>query len=230
MEEPVIELIDFNEPIDGQISVRDIHWSQDAINLREFLREKLSSFGLIQKILVFNAEIAGLWYGYVNFYSPRVAKKVHDTFEDSPLEIESHPCKMNMSRNPHHKNRRLLLYQCNDLANYYLGFNGWTSEILYHQLENSTESEQKYATAVKLSFKDFKDHFVEGVGMSVAKFKNLEEKMSEMRMVQKNSKSAALLNAFSKVIIVLVHIGKSHNKYPVNFLIKYFFLFFIHYR
>ena len=229
MEEPVIELIDFNEPIDGQISVRDIHWSQDAINLREFLREKLSSFGLIQKILVFNAEIAGLWYGYVNFYSPRVAKKVHDTFEDSPLEIENHPCKMNMSRNPHHKNRRLLLYQCNDLANYYLGFNGWTSEILYHQLENSTESEQKYATAVKLSFKDFKDQFVEGVGMSVAKFKNLEEKMSEMRVVQKNSKSAALLNAFSKVIIVLVHIGKSHNKYPVIFLIKYF-LFFIHHR
>ena len=209
--EPVIELIDFKEPIDGQISVRDIKWSQDEIALRELLRERLSSYGLIHKILVFNAERAGLWYGYVNFYSPRAANKVYDTFEHIPLVIESHPCKLSKSRNPH-KNRKLLLHQCNELANYYLGFNGWNSEILYHRLENSMESEHKYATAVKISFKDFKDHFVEGVGMSVAKFKNIEEKLSEMRVVQKNSKSAALLNAFSKVIIVLVHVGDDKTK------------------
>ena len=99
--EPVIELIDFKEPIDGQISVRDIKWSQDEIALRELLRERLSSYGLIHKILVFNAERAGLWYGYVNFYSPRAASKVCDTFEHIPLVIESHPCKLSKSRNPH---------------------------------------------------------------------------------------------------------------------------------
>ena len=45
--------------------------------------------------------------------------------------------------------------KCEELANYYLGFNGWSSEILYHRREEGPEIDSDsicYVTVVKLSF------------------------------------------------------------------------------
>ena len=112
----------------------------------------------------------------------------------------------------------LFHFKAEELANFYFGFNGWNSEILYHQLEEQQQNEHTYATAVRLSFKKEKDQKVEGVGLSKAKFKNATEKSSQLAMAQKNSKYAAMLNAFSKVIIVLVH---TDNKMKVTSRIDY---------
>ena len=103
------------------------------------------------------------------------------------------------------------------MANFYFGFNGWSSEILYHQLEEQQQNEHTFATAVRLYLKE-NGQKVEGVGLSKAKFKNATEKSSQLAMAQKNSKSAAMLNAFSKVIIVLVH---TDNKMKVTSRIDY---------
>ena len=46
-------------------------------------------------------------------------------------------------------------YKCEELANYYLGFNGWSSEILYHRREEGPEVDTGslcYVTVVKLVF------------------------------------------------------------------------------
>ena len=45
--------------------------------------------------------------------------------------------------------------KCEELANYYLGFSGWSSEILYHRREEGPEVEPGtlcYVTVVKLLF------------------------------------------------------------------------------
>ena len=150
----------------------------------------------------------------MNFYSPRAADKVVTAYKYSPLIIEGHASLMiRKARNLVKKGRNLMLFQCEELANYYLGFNGWTSEILYHQLECIKSTEQTFATAVELSFlKDFEGFKAEGVGLSVAKFKNMTEKTSQIAIAQKTSKSAAILNAFSKVILVLVHAEEKKTK------------------
>ena len=44
---------------------------------------------------------------------------------------------------------------CEELANYYLGFNGWSSEILYHRREEGGEVASDnlcYVTVVRLTF------------------------------------------------------------------------------
>ena len=153
------------------------------------------------------------WYSYVNFYSPRVAEKVVSAFRYCPFMIEGKACVLaKKPRNLVKKGRILMLHQCHELINHYLGFNKWNSEIVYHQFEWGSSDEQVYATAVKLSFKDFEDMTVEGVGLTEAKFSSLEEKPSKLAQAQKNSKNAALLNAFSKVLLVLVYTGDLNTK------------------
>ena len=53
----------------------------------------------------------------------------------------SSTCKLPLSRG-----------KCEELANYYLGFNGWTSEMMYHKKEELEDNTSCYVTVVKLSF------------------------------------------------------------------------------
>ena len=119
------------------------------------------------------------------------------------LIIEGQPCKIvHKKRDLLRKGRYLYINQCEDLVNHYLGFSGWRSQIVYHQKETETGDEITYATAVKLIFGN--DVSVEGVGMSKVTFTGLEEKLQKMAMVQKSSKTEAMVNAFAKTVLVLV--------------------------
>ena len=42
--------------------------------------------------------------------------------------------------------------KCEELANYYLGFNGWSSQVMYHRKEDICPGTLCYVTVVKLSF------------------------------------------------------------------------------
>ena len=42
--------------------------------------------------------------------------------------------------------------KCEELANYYLGFNGWSSQVLYHRKEETDPGELCYVTVIKLLF------------------------------------------------------------------------------
>ena len=65
---------------------------------------------------------------------------------------------------------------------------------------------------MKLTF-DNDDQNVEGVGLAQATWSSNEEKLANVSKAQKSSKTAAMLNAFSKIILVLV---KSENSLKVT--------------
>ena len=118
------------------------------------------------------------------------------------LIIEGQPCKIvHKKRDLLRKGRYLYINQCEDLVNHYIGFNGWRSQIVYHQKEAETSEEITFATAVKLTFGNVS---VEGVGMSKVAYAGPEEKLQKMAMVQKSSKTEAMVHAFAKIVLVLV--------------------------
>lgn len=82
----------------------------------------------------------------------------------------------------------------------------WT-ELLYHRLESEDTSDKStltYCSAVRLTFRWSEYHVAEGAGLAVAEFVGAEQKCSAVATAQKQSKMAALQNAFAKVIVVVV--------------------------
>ena len=153
----------------------------------------------------------GEWYAYVNFYSAIAAQRALKAFGQS-LIIQGQRCHIvHKKRDLKIKDRLLYINQCEDLANYYLGFNHWQSQILYHQKESENHLGDKltYATAVKLVFdgqEGGESISVEGVGLSQIEYSGRpEEKMHKLAMGQKASKNAAVVNAFAKTVLILVH-------------------------
>lgn len=151
----------------------------------------------------------GEWYAYVNFYSAIAAQRALKAFGQS-LIIQGQRCHIvHKKRDLKIKDRLLYINQCEDLANYYLGFNHWQSQILYHQKESENHQGDKltYATAVKLVFdgQEGESISVEGVGLSQIEYSGPEEKMHKLAMGQKSSKNAAVVNAFAKTVLVLVY-------------------------
>ena len=205
-----VEIIDFREPENAQLYVTKIKWLQAKVDLVEMLQDRFSHYGLIHFINT-NQDEYEHWYAYINFYSTRAAKRA---LRDSQcLVINSQQCKVTAKkREMLKKGRPLYLNQCEDLANYYLGFSGWSSQILYHQKEDCEKDKITYATAVKLSFPS-SGTFVEGVGMSTAQFSSLQEKMSKICMAQKLSRNAAVINAFVKTFVVLVYENAYSSKF-----------------
>ena len=152
-----------------------------------------------------------MYYAYVNFYSAIAAQRALKAFGQG-LIIDGQRCRIvHKKRDLKFKDRLLYINQCEDLANYYLGFNHWQSQILYHQKESENHLGDKltYATAVKLVFdgqEGGESISVEGVGLSQIEYSGRpEEKMHKLAMGQKASKNAAVVNAFAKTVLVLVY-------------------------
>ena len=109
------------------------------------------------------------------------------------------------------------LNQCEELTNHYLGFNGWKSEILYHQKETETDSKITFGTAVRLTFQEGDQiQNVEGVGIGLIEYSNLQEKLQKSGNGQKAARTAAMINAFEKVILVVLHTSEGRSKITVR--------------
>ena len=170
-------------------------------------------------LIFFFLSSEGEWYAYVNFYSAVAAQRALKSFGQN-LVIQGQRCRIvHKTRDLMLKDRPLYINQCEDLVNYYLGFNHWHSQVLYHQKEGETrDNTQTYATAVKLVFdqQDEESVSVEGVGLCQIEYSGLEEKLKKLAIVQKTSKNAAMVNAFAKVLLVLVY----YPNQPVKAAIK----------
>ena len=112
--------------------------------------------------------------------------------------------------------------KCEELANYYLGFNGWSSEVLYHRREEGPEVDPAmlcYVTVVKLSFKqvggDFKIKIrktfliqsgldCEGAGKCEAPKEDCRSNMKLMSELAKRSKGEAMMAAWGKVLLIIL--------------------------
>ncbi|XP_034611971.1 RAD52 motif-containing protein 1 isoform X4 [Trachemys scripta elegans] len=93
-----------------------------------------SEFGLLYSVRVHrNAAVAGPgYYALVKFYSARDASRAQRAcnrqrlFQKSPLKV----CICTRQKAFQQQVLALRSYKCKELANYYLGFNGWSNRII----------------------------------------------------------------------------------------------------
>ncbi|XP_037742896.1 RAD52 motif-containing protein 1 isoform X2 [Chelonia mydas] len=96
-----------------------------------------SEFGLLYSVRVHrNAAVAGPgYYALVKFYSARDASRAQRAchrqrlFQKSPLKV----CICTRQKTFKQQVLALRSYKCKELANYYLGFNGWSNRIIMLQ-------------------------------------------------------------------------------------------------
>ncbi|XP_077662387.1 RAD52 motif-containing protein 1 isoform X2 [Eretmochelys imbricata] len=97
-----------------------------------------SEFGLLYSVRVHrNAAVAGPgYYALVKFYSARDASRAQRAchrqrlFQKSPLKV----CICTRQKTFKQQVLALRSYKCKELANYYLGFNGWSNRIIMIKL------------------------------------------------------------------------------------------------
>lgn len=155
-------------------------------------------------------------------YSEKAVNKAHQCLHEN-ISINSKICKVRKVKG-RCTDLPLAKEKCEKLANYYLGFNGWNSRLLYHQHESSevvgNECDkstsniitEKYATAINITLPYVKNRnlSVEGVGIGLSDWntKCPEGKGKARSFAAKQSRSAALQNAFSKLILIVLDDGK----------------------
>ncbi|XP_023574017.1 RAD52 motif-containing protein 1 isoform X6 [Octodon degus] len=130
------ELIPFAVPSgsDKTLLVWNLSSGPTAEALHRSLSTALSRFGLLHSVRVLpNAAVAGPgFYAVVKFYSARDARRAQKACDGSPL-VQSTPVKVHLGsrhKAAGHQTLPLNSSRCQELANYYFGFNGWSKRII----------------------------------------------------------------------------------------------------
>uniref|UniRef100_K7FCU9 RAD52 motif containing 1 n=1 Tax=Pelodiscus sinensis TaxID=13735 RepID=K7FCU9_PELSI len=186
----------------------------------------LSAFGLLYSLRVHrSAAVAGPgYYALVKFYSARDASRAQRAcngqglFQSSPLKV----CICTRQKVFQQQGHALRGYKCKELANYYLGFNGWSHRII--TLQNISgldlESEElgglpqrqslKYLCVVEVMLRH---HGLcpRGLGVAEAHVENGQdplELVTKTGNVQKLAVEKALASAFQKILLIVLENGK----------------------
>ncbi|NXL91481.1 RDM1 protein, partial [Alectura lathami] len=185
-----------------------------------------SEFGLLYSVRVHrNAAVAGPgYYAVIKFYSAADASRAQHAcngqrlFQKSPLKV----CVCTKQKGFHQQVLALNSNKCQELANHYLGFNGWCSRIITLQNVSGFDDENgelgktfqkgsvKYLCAVEVTLPN---HGVcsRGVGLGEADIENSGDPLefvTATRRVQKLAVGKALSNAFQKILLVVLENGK----------------------
>uniref|UniRef100_A0A8D1E0T9 RAD52 motif-containing protein 1 n=1 Tax=Sus scrofa TaxID=9823 RepID=A0A8D1E0T9_PIG len=196
-----------------------------------------SQFGLVYSVRVFpNAVVAGPgFYAIVRFYSARDAHRAQKAcdgkqlFQNSPVKVRLGTRRKAVQENALALNSS----KCQQVANYYFGFNGWSKRIIKLQdlsdLEER-ENEDIVAPVEKHSLKFFCALEVvlpsyecrsTGVGMAEEPVDKLEEGplslLLKRKRTQKLALQKAMTDAFQKLLIVVL--GKTFFFFVVVFLL-----------
>ncbi|NWI10749.1 RDM1 protein, partial [Crypturellus soui] len=199
---------------------------ESAPGLEHSLFSAFSKFGPLYAVHAHrNAPVAGPgYYAVLKFYSSRAALRAQRAyngqrlFQKSPLKI----CVCTKQKAFQMPMLALNSNKCQDLANHYLGFNGWSSRII--TLQNVSgfddENEEMGKTLQKRSLKylcvvevTIPNHGVRsrGVGLAEADVENGEDPLefvTATRRVQKLAAGKALSSAFQKILLVVLDTGK----------------------
>ncbi|XP_013005085.1 RAD52 motif-containing protein 1 isoform X2 [Cavia porcellus] len=156
------ELIPFAVPTasDKTLLVWDLNSGPTAEALHRSLSTALSRFGLLHSVRVLpNAAVARPgFYAVVKFYSARDARRAQKAFDGRPL-AQSAPVKVHLgSRHKavQHQTLPLNSSRCQELANYYFGFNGWSKRIIKLQEVSDLEGGEVGALAAPLGKRSLK--------------------------------------------------------------------------
>ncbi|XP_030364507.1 RAD52 motif-containing protein 1-like isoform X1 [Strigops habroptila] len=228
------EVVDFRVP-SGSDQTLLVWGLEPEPGLEHSLFSAFSRFGPLYSVRAHrNAAVAGPGYcAVIKFYSAGDASRAQRTcngqrlFQKSPLKV----CVCTKQKGFQHQVLALSSNKCQELANHYLGFNGWSSRIITmnylwpsQQLQNVSgfggEDEEvgrtlekqsvKYLCAVELTLPK---HGVctRGVALAEADVENSAdplELLTATRRVQKLAAGRALSSAFQKILLVVLENGK----------------------
>lgn len=223
------ELIPFVVPAqsDKVLLVWELSAGPPAEALSRSLLTAFSRFGLVYSVLVFpNAAVAGPgFYAVLRFYSSRDARRAQKACDGEPL-FQTSPVKVRLGTRrtaPRHQTFALNSSRCQELANYYFGFNGWSKRIIKLQELPGPDREALSGPSQKRSLQFFCAAEVvlpsygcrsRGVGISEEPLHQLEEDpgqssfLMKRKTAQKLAIQRALSDAFQKLSIVVLESGK----------------------
>nr|XP_004655384.2 RAD52 motif-containing protein 1 [Jaculus jaculus] len=227
------ELISFTVPTESDKTV--LVWELSAGPTAEALRHSVSAvfsrFGLLHSVRVFpNAAVARPgFYAVVKFYCATDARRAQKACDRKPL-FQTSPVKVCLStrhKAVHHQALALNSSRCQELANYYFGFNGWSKRIIKLQELPDLGNEELVVPALrKPSTKFFCAVEVvlprygcrsPGVGLAGEPVDGLEDGQLSFVMKRKTAQKLAiqraLSDAFQKLSIVVLESGKTAVEY-----------------
>ncbi|XP_049637126.1 RAD52 motif-containing protein 1 [Suncus etruscus] len=223
------EVVPFTVPIesDKTLLVWDLSPGPTAEALHHSLSAVFSQFGLLYGVRVFpNAAAAPPgFYALVKFYSAQAAHKAQRACDQKPL-FQSSPVKLHISHRHkavQHRTLALNSSRCQELANYYFGFNGWSKRIIKLQDLSGLEERENEETVAPLQKQRVKffcalevvlpsfDCKSPGVGIAEETLDELEGPLSflmKRKTAQKFAIQKAVSDAFQKLFIVVLESGK----------------------
>ncbi|XP_057391152.1 RAD52 motif-containing protein 1-like [Balaenoptera acutorostrata] len=196
--------------------------------LQHSLFTVFSQFGLLYSVRVFpNASVAGPgFYAIIKVYSARDAHRAQKACDQKQL-FQASPVQVRLGtrhKAVRHNTLALDSSRCQELANYYFGFHGWSKRIIRLQdLSNLEEREndeivtplQKQSLKFFCAFKVvLPSHECRspGVGMAEEPLEKLEEGslsfLMKRKVTQKLAIHKAMTDAFRKLLIVVLESGK----------------------
>ncbi|XP_004633942.1 RAD52 motif-containing protein 1 isoform X2 [Octodon degus] len=224
------ELIPFAVPSgsDKTLLVWNLSSGPTAEALHRSLSTALSRFGLLHSVRVLpNAAVAGPgFYAVVKFYSARDARRAQKACDGSPL-VQSTPVKVHLGsrhKAAGHQTLPLNSSRCQELANYYFGFNGWSKRIIKLQDLSDLEGRDagalatprgkpglRFLCALEVVLPSYKCASP-GVAVAEESVEELEQGLTALvarrKAVQKLAVQKALSDAFQKLCIVALESGK----------------------
>ncbi|XP_072502053.1 RAD52 motif-containing protein 1 isoform X2 [Notamacropus eugenii] len=222
------EVVSFREPVgsDKTLFVWKLSPGPGAEALHHSLFTAFSQFGLLYSVRVFPyaPEIAPGFYAIIKFYSARDAYRAQKAcdqkqlFQKSPVKVRLYP-----RRKVHqYPVNPLSSFKCQELANYYLGFSGWSKRIIMLQelsdfqvKENTSPAKSsagqslKYFCALEVVLPAYGCQS-RGTGIAGEDLEQQEgplEFLMKKKKTQKLAIQKALSDAFQKLQMVVLDVG-----------------------
>ncbi|XP_067869316.1 RAD52 motif-containing protein 1 isoform X1 [Heterodontus francisci] len=227
------EIVDFKVPTGNNktLFVCNILPRESEAEIYDCILKTFSEFGLLYSVRVCrNATVAEPgYYAVIKFYSALKAYRAQNVTNKQCL-FQRIPLKVQMCT----KQRTMKVFQerqlplnsnkCQELANYYLGFNGWSSRIIALQNisdtdgcdENTQELVQperkniKYICIMEVKFINY-GMSCRGFGISEAFDQDATDPLNfalKLGRAQKSATQKALSDAFQKILLVVLGNGK----------------------
>uniref|UniRef100_A0A8D2AS83 RAD52 motif-containing protein 1 n=1 Tax=Sciurus vulgaris TaxID=55149 RepID=A0A8D2AS83_SCIVU len=159
------ELVPFAVPTesDKTLLVWELSSGPTAEALHHSLFTVFSRFGLLYSVRVFpNAAVAEPgFYAVIKFYSSRDAQRAQVAC-DRKLLFQKSPLRVRLGtrhKAVRHQTFALNSSQCQELANYYFGFNGWSKRIIKatcFSWKQFNQGEEKCLSDFRLEEEEFK--------------------------------------------------------------------------
>jgi len=199
------EVIFFKTPTESSVLYVD-NISTNAV--LDEMHELFGSFGLLYEIKIFTIENKKTNSAFVKYYSKRSANQAKEALHDHLFC--GLPLRVNMSKpRPNSTQFVLDINKSIELANYYIGFNSWTSSILGLSQESLVFEEASghyrctYVCKVRLNVAD--GRFVEAEGKATG---GGSDKSTVIEFAKKNAVTDARKKAFEKIALVILFTGK----------------------